>query len=120
MEHLQGNIEDSSSSELDDDNSASASGAVQKCSKCRESKPPSDFYHRNGKPDRICKSCKKAAQKDHYRKKTFTENVDVVFGSILNKILDYKILRVQLVNDELKELIRECETQLQGKKLMAT
>ncbi len=94
----------------DDKNNAKSN--FQKCSKCHEQKSPEAFYYRSGKADRICKECKKSAQKDHYRKKTFAQNADEIFGNILNKILEYKIDRARLVLDELRRLEKECEAKL--------
>ncbi|MGE0172435.1 MAG: hypothetical protein AB7T49_06620 [Oligoflexales bacterium] len=84
-----------------------------KCRKCRQWRQLNAFYFRNNKPDRVCKDCKKSAQKDHYRRKSLDLKLDVILGNVLNKILDYKILRFRLVNEELERLVRECEETLQ-------
>jgi hypothetical protein len=114
MQESDDNQNDSSLPVLDGNG---ASAAKQTCSKCSKRKGHSDFYFRDGKPDRICKDCKKSAQKDNYRKKAFAENVDSVVSSLFNKVLDYKITRAKIVNDELGRLLEECETQLKQNRL---
>lgn len=40
---------------------------MKRCSKCKESKPHSDFYLRDGKPRGWCKTCHTAYYRDRYR-----------------------------------------------------
>lgn len=103
------------------DSASVASGGAgtgkQTCSKCGERKRHNEFYSRAGKPDRICKECKKSAQKDHYRKKTVSQNAEFVVGNLLNKVLDYKIMRAKMVKEELRRLLEECEAEIRQNRL---
>jgi hypothetical protein len=81
---------------------------LKECVKCAKTLPVESFYFRDGRPDTVCKECKKEGQRLNYQSKVAKKGTEKL-AAILNFLIREDIERMDRVIGRLDAFIEECE-----------